>query len=482
MIDRGAPAINAAGARSALRYARGVARRLLVLDVVGLVPRWLGPRLSALAAAGWRRSLRPIFPAVTCSAQASMLTGELPAAHGIVGNGWYDHALSEVLFWRQSHRLVQRPAVWDTLRARRPDLRVAQLFWWFNMYSSADVSVTPRPEYPADGRKIPGVYTRPAELRARLEARLGTFPLFRFWGPMADLASSAWIADCALDVLEHDAPDLTLVYLPHLDYVLQRDGPQSPLAAEHALQVDELAGRLVDAAVARGDGVLVVSEYGIGAVSRVVPLNRILRQEGWLTALWQDSVGETLDAGASRAFAVCDHQVAHVYVAEPADVAPLAERLARLPGVARVLHGEARAAAGLDHPRAGAIVLEARPEAWFSYPYWLDDARAPDFARTVDIHRKPGYDPAELLLDPSLRWPAARIARRLLARRLGFRNLLDVIPLDPSPIAGSHGHVPHDPELWPLLIGGPGVPEPDGEDLRAVAGVIGRALQPEARP
>ena len=447
--------------------------RLLVLDVVGLVGDTLGPRLSALAARGWKRALRPVFPAVTCTAQASMLTGLPPAGHGIVGNGWYFHELSEVLFWRQSHRLVQGEVVWDAARRRRPDLRVATLFWWFNMYSSSDIAVTPRPEYPADGRKIPGIYTRPAGLRARLEQRLGPFPLFRFWGPAADLSSTRWIADCALDVLERDRPDLALVYLPHLDYVLQIDGPGGERARQHALEVDEQAGRLVDAAVAQGMDVLVVSEYGIGRVGHVVHPNRELREAGLLTALWQASVGETLDAGASRAFAVCDHQAAHVYVLDAADVAHTAELLGGLPGVARVLTGADRAAAGLDHPRAGQIVLEAERDAWFAYPYWLDDRRAPDFARTVDIHRKPGYDPAELLLDPRLRWPKLRIAWRLAQRRLGMRSLLDVIPLDPSPIRGSHGHRPADAALWPLVVGGPGVPEPPaGADLTAVRDTI----------
>jgi len=451
--------------------------RLLLLDVVGLVPELLGPRLNALAQAGWQRSLQPSLPAVTCTSQATMLTGQLPERHGIVGNGWYFHDLSEVLFWRQSHHLLQAPMVWDTARAMRPDLRVAQMFWWFNMYSSAEVSVTPRPEYPADGRKIPGVYTRPPALRSRLEQRLGPFPLFRFWGPMADLTSTRWIVDATLDVLAQDVPDLVLAYLPHLDYVLQTHGPGHPRVAVEAAAVDAEAGRLVDAAVAAGYAVLVVSEYGIGPVCRVAYPNRVLREAGLLAALWQDSVGETLDAGASRAFAVCDHQVAHVYVADPADVPMVARLLADMPEVGRVLTGAARHAAGLDHARSGQVVLEARPDAWFAYPYWLDDRRAPDFARTVDIHRKPGYDPAELLLDPALRAPKLRIARRLLARKLGFRNLLDVIPLDPSPIAGSHGHVPGQRALWPLAIGSADVAEPpEGADLRAVHDLVLGAL------
>jgi predicted AlkP superfamily pyrophosphatase or phosphodiesterase len=455
-----------------------MARRLLVLDVVGLVPSLMGERLSALARSGWQRSLRPVFPAVTCTAQTSMLTGVRPSGHGIVGNGWYDHDLCEVRFWHQSNRLVQAPPVWEQVRRSRPDLRVAKLFWWFNMYSSADISVTPRPEYPADGRKIPGLYTAPAALRDRLEERLGPFPLFRFWGPATDVSSSRWIADAALDVLERDRPDLTLVYLPHLDYVLQSHGPEHPLVREHSRQIDTEAGRLIDAAVGQDMEVLVVSEYGIGSVSRVVYPNRLLREAGLLTALWQSSVGETLDAGASRAFAVCDHQVAHVYVADPADLRRVRAVLENQPGVARVIADTDRISMGINHRRAGELVLEAEPDAWFAYPYWLDDERAPDFARTVDIHRKPGYDPAELLLDPSLRAPRLRIARRVLARKLGFRNLLDVIPLDPSPIAGSHGHIPADSGLWPLVIGTESLrPPEEGAELTAVHDVILEALR-----
>jgi predicted AlkP superfamily pyrophosphatase or phosphodiesterase len=439
---------------------------LLVLDVVGLVPSLVGPRLAALAASGWQTVLEPAFPAVTCTAQASMLTGRDPSTHGIVGNGWYFHELSEVLFWRQSNRLVQVPPVWETARAARSGLRVAQMFWWFNMYSSADLAVTPRPEYPADGRKIPGVYTTPAELRGRLEEKLGPFPLFRFWGPATDISSTRWITSACLDVLEQDRPDILFGYLPHLDYVLQIQGPDGPDVAAHAAQVDAEAGRLIDAAQAAGMEVLVVSEYGVGAVDRVVYPNRALREAGLLTALWQASVGETLDAGASRAFAVCDHQVAHVYVADPADVPRARAILEALDGVARVLDGRSRTEAGLDHPRAGELVLEATSNAWFAYPFWLDDDRAPDYARTVDIHRKPGYDPAELFLDPGLRFPKLRIARRLLARRLGFRNLLDVIPLDPGLVRGSHGHRPVDRSLWPVIMGSSGVPRPAGDPPR----------------
>src|SRR5919197_4676542 len=210
--------------------------RTVVLDVVGLTGDLLGdatPILRALAREGAARPLRTILPAVTCSVQSSMLTGGLPRDHGIVGNGWYFRDLSEIWFWRQSNRLVTGERMWEAASRRDPSFRCATLFWWYNMYSAVTYSVTPRPMYPADGRKLPDIYTEPSELRDELTSRLGTFPLFNFWGPRADIVSSRWIADCARHVYDTRRPTLTLVYLPHLDYNLQRLGPRHPRSEEH---------------------------------------------------------------------------------------------------------------------------------------------------------------------------------------------------------------------------------------------------------
>ncbi len=161
---------------------------------------------------------------------------------------------------------------------------------------------------------------------------------------------------------------------------------------------------------------------------------------------------ERLDPGASAAFAVADHQVAHVYVADPARVAAVAELLRSVPGIEQVLFGGSLRKEGLAHPRSGQIVLVANADAWFTYYYWQDDRLAPDFARTVDIHRKPGYDPAELLFDPELARPKLKVGRRLIGRKLGFRNLLDVIGLDARVVRGSHGRRPDSPERGPVII------------------------------
>jgi predicted AlkP superfamily pyrophosphatase or phosphodiesterase len=429
-------------------------RRTLVLLVVGLSGDLLGdatPHLQALARAGGRRPLRTILPAVTCSVHATFTTGLPPAGHGCVANGWYFRELAEVWLWRQSNRLVDGEKIWEAAARRDPAFTAAVLFWWYNMYSTATWSVTPRPMYPADGRKIPDVYTQPAELRDELNAKLGAFPLFHFWGPAAGLVASRWIADCARHVGETRRPTLTLVYLPHLDYNLQRLGPADPAIAKDLAAVDGLCGELIAQAQRDGSRVVVLSEYGITPVSGAVHVNRALR-EAKLVQVRRELGRELLDAGASEAFAVADHQVAHVYVRRPDRVGEVKQLLEALPGVERVLDGDGKQAAGLDHPRSGELVAVARPDRWFSYYYWLDDAAAPDFARTVDIHRKPGYDPVELFLDPALRVPQLAVGWRLARKALGFRYLMDVIPLDASLVKGSHGRPTDRPEAGPLVI------------------------------
>ena len=428
-------------------------KRTLVLDVVGLTPRLLehAPNLTALARRGGVRPLETVVPAVTTTVQSTFVTGELPRVHGAVANGWYFRDLAEIWFWRQSNHLVTGEKVWDAARRRDPSFTCAKLFWWYNMYASADCTVTPRPMYPADGRKLPDIYTQPAGLRDELQRELGSFPLFRFWGPTADIESTRWIARSALRVLERQQPTLTLVYLPHLDYCLQRLGPSHPAIAVEVAAVDALCGELIDAARRAGAAIVVLSEYGITEVSRPVHVNRALRRAGWL-AVREELGREQLDAGASQAFAVADHQVAHVYVARPELVPEVAALLRELPGVERVLDEAGKREAGLDHPRSGELVAISDAQSWFTYYHFLDDGRAPDYARTVDIHRKPGYDPAELFVDPQLRAAKLRIGLRLAQKMLGMRYLMDVIPLDGTLVRGSHGRLTDHADAGPLFI------------------------------
>lgn len=428
--------------------------RTAVLNVVGLTPRILAsgaaPGLSRWAGEGAIARVRPAFPAVTCTAQSNYLTGRHPSEHGIVGNGWYFRDECEVKFWRQSNRLVQSQKVWETARALDPEFTCANLFWWYNMYSTVDYSVTPRPMYLADGRKLPDVYTQPAYLRDRLQEDLGQFPLFEFWGPKTSIASSEWIAASARNVEERFSPTLTLVYLPHLDYNLQRVGPSDPTAAVDISEVDDVCTDLVSFYEQRGVQVVILSEYGLAEVDTPIHVNRVLRREE-LLAVREERKLELLDAGASAAFAVADHQVAHVYVNDPAELPRVRAILEQTPGIEQVLDREGKIAFGIDHPRAGELVAIADARAWFTYYYWLEDALAPDFARTVDIHRKPGYDPVELFLDPTLTAPALTVGAKLAMKSLGFRTLLDVIPLDATLVRGSHGR-PGESDDGPLVV------------------------------
>ncbi len=305
--------------------------------------------------------------------------------------------------------------------------------------------------YLADGRKLPDIHTKPAALRDELQGSLGEFPLFRFWGPGADIASSRWIADSALHVLEQHRPTLTLVYLPHLDYDLQRFGPRHPGIPAQVAAVDALCAPLIAKARAIGAHVVALSEYGITEVSRPVHINRALREAGWLKVRLERG-REQLDAGASDAFAVADHQIAHVYVARPELVPEVAACVAALPGVDAVLDDFGKRAAGLDHPRSGELVAVAKADSWFTYYHFLDDDRAPDFARTVEIHRKPGYDPAELFIDRRIAFPKLAVASRLAKKAIGMRYLMDVIGLDATVVRGSHGRPTERAEDGPLFI------------------------------
>ena len=450
--------------------------RLVVINVVGLTEVLLGehtPRISAFRQRGALAHIVPAFPAVTCTAQSNYLTGKTPSEHGIVGNGWYNRDLAEVQFWKQSNRLVQSPKIWDTLRSQSGNRQspIANCFWWYNMYSTVDYSLTPRPIYRADGGKIFDIYSWPYSIRTEIKKDLGEFPFFGFWGPAAGVktpqgsadCATRWIAESAKWIENQFSPAINFVYLPHLDYNLQRHGPFAPTGSADQTPnpaiipdlraIDDIVGGLIQFFDSRGVQIVLVSEYGITNVDTPVHLNRIFRQQGWLTV--KDELGlEVLDAGASKVFAVADHQVAHIYLNAPSLEKSVRDVLERTTGVEKILGTAEKSAAGIAHSRAGDLIAVAAENTWFTYYHWLDDARAPDFARTVDIHRKAGYDPVELFLDPNLAAPKLKIAARLLQKKLGFRMLMDVIPLDATLVKGSHGRRPAQKKDWPVIITG----------------------------
>jgi len=421
--------------------------KICVINVVGLTPRLLqhAPNIRELANsrdyayAPWKSPI----PAVTATCQATMLTGKSPAEHGIVGNGWYFRDTQEVRFWQQANSLIQAAPFYD-------DYETAKLFWWFNQTSSARYSVTPKPHYGSDGSKIFGILDYSG---CQLEQRLGPFPFFSFWGPNAGLPCTKWIANASELVLKTKRPEVTLVYLPHLDYDFQRLANPS---MQRVMEVDQCAHQVIRAAESIDAVPIVVSEYGLTAVRQPIHINRELRKAGWLSTRL-GPFGEMLMPGDSRVFAVADHQVAHVYVNDLKLMDAVRKKLLGLPGIDQVVEPSDLE---LDHPRSGELIALAKPDAWFTYYYWLEDRKAPDFARTVDIHRKPGYDPCELFM--TSRW---RAIARLTQKKLGFRYRMDVIPIDAERVQGSHGLHPTQPEEGPLIIG----PRPLPKDMQDFA-------------
>lgn len=402
---------------------------LVILNVVGLTPKLLAhaPRLASLGTAQpWRSPL----PAVTCTSQATMLTGLAPREHGIVGNGWYYRDTAEIRFWQQANSLVHGEKFYE-------GFRTAKMFWWFNQHAPVHWSATPKPYYGCDGSKVFGILD---QTDCGLVDQLGPFPFASFWGPKAGLPCSQWIARASAAVVRQHKPEMTLVYLPHLDYDFQRKPEHDPA---RVAEVDQCAGYVIDAAEEVGARVIAVSEYGLVPVSQPVSLNVHLRKAGWL-AVRDGPFGEQLIPGDSAAFAVADHQVAHLYVRDLAMIDEVAAMINGIDGVDRVVRPEELE---LDHPRSGELIALAKPHAWFTYYYWLDERRAPDFARTVDIHRKPGYDPVELFMTSM-----PRAMMRLAQKKLGMRYRMDVIPLDAKLVRGSHGLYP-DAKDGPLVIG-----------------------------
>jgi hypothetical protein len=426
-------------------------KELILLSVPGLREQDVAvmPNLRELTAGGEIADLTPSFPCVTCCVQANMTTGCLPARHGVVANGFYWRQRRTVEMWTSPSDCIERPQIWEVLAAGglrgavqssaiRPHpnplpegegtecipanrLRSAV---WFALHSKgcrADYICTPAPVHNPDGSESLWCYTRPAELYGTLRDRLGHFPLQHFWGPMADIRSSRWIADSAVFAAGQWRPDFFYIYLPHLDYAAQRHGPESVEAGAAVAELDEVIGQLAGRMrEAYGEDLfwLVAGEYAITPVDHVAYPNRVLRQAGLLTVRQEDD-GEHLDLAASRAWALVDHQFSHVFIADGDRnlVGRVADIFRGEPGIAEVLVGDDLVRHGLNHPRSGEAVLISEPRSWQAYYWWLSDDHAPVFARTVDIHRKPGYDPMELHFDAATKG----------------------IPLDAGRIRGSHG-------------------------------------------
>ena len=426
-------------------------KRVAIINVVGLSQDLIGehtPNISSFANS-MVHDYTPPLPAVTCTVQSSILTGSEPDDHGIVANGWHERATKETSFWKQSNELVRGTKIWDTLKTTQPEATVANMFWWFNMYSSVDIAVTPRPQYRANGRKIPDIWTTPTHLRQTLQNKLGQFPLFKFWGPGAGIESSTWITNATLHVEHEFEPTLTFVYLPHLDYPLQRVGPEHKSIPKELRAIDAQVGKLLEAYDKSGVQCCIMSEYGIESATQPVHINKVLRESGYIS-IREEGGREYLDAGLSKAFAVPDHQIAHIYVREDVNVEPIVTLLEHEQGIEFVFTGDERGS--LNHERSGEIIAIASKGAWFTHDWWMQNQRAPDYQRTVDIHKKPGYDPRELHLASGWRGSKFRIAFLLLLKKCGYNKQLDVITLDAGKVKGTHGRTPEQGAPRPVFI------------------------------
>lgn len=412
---------------------------LIVIDVVGLTPshmenQELTPNLNRLANQGVLSTIRPTFPAVTGTVQATYLTGFEPCRHGIVANGMFDRKTHTVTMWEQTGCKLSGRPIWELLKSYRPNATTAVLFWQFIKYASADILLTPSPVHLAKGMHI-RCFSKPHGWYEQVASHLGPFPLQHFWGPMASLPSSEWILAATLDTLKTLSPDLTLTYLPQLDFNAQRFGPDSQQALQAVKELDFLLGKFSEKlwTACSKASLVILSEYAIRPVNHPVAINQLLRKEGFLKVFAANG-SEYVDFYHSPAFAVSDHQIAHIYCKESV-AAPVKKLLAATPGVDEVFGLMGKKDYRIDHPQAGELVAVAAKDTWFSYDWWLEESQAPEYARTVDIHQKPGYDPCELFWDHSS----------------------NTIPLRPDLIRGSHGRPPaNEEDLVSLLAVGPG--------------------------
>jgi len=397
-------------------------RKLLIVQIAGLGSEFAAAHDLRL---GPRRFLpmKTVFPALTCTVQASFRTATEPAVHGVQANGRYHRDLHRPLFWEQSADLVQGPRIWESWR--RNGRKVALLFWQQSLGEAADIVLSPAPIHKHHGGMIEDCYSKPAGLYARLSARIGhPFRLARYWGPLASPASSAWIAAATAAILSDPAlaPDLCLTYLPALDYDLQRQGPFHPAATRAAAALRAQLDLLERAAVTAGYEILAFGDYAIAPVpgGPVFP-NRALLEAGYFAV--RDMRGRLYpDFHESRAFALCDHEIAHIHVRRAEDRPAVMKLLCALPGIEPAPHPEASPALPPEQPDTGDVTILAAAGRWLAYPWWRRRAEAPDYAGHVDIHSKPGYDPCELFFG----WPPGTVS------------------LNAGRVRGSHGRVGPD--------------------------------------
>jgi len=379
-------------------------KKLLIIQVAALGAD-LVQKHGGVQGGGYS-SVRTVFPAVTCPVQASFRTASLPSVHGMTANGVYIPSLRKVLFWEQAASLVAGPRIWSNFRSSGGT--VGMYFWQQSLGESVDSVLSPAPIHKHSGGMIQSCFCEPRDLYQRIRARVGRdFNLMHYWGPLASFRSTEWIV-ASLEALLEDsqAPDLVFAYLPHLDYGLQKFGPEHEKTGPEVLRTLGYVDRLERTAAMKNYEVLVFGDYAMEQVTgpAIFP-NRALARAG----LFRTRTVKGMlypDFFTSKAFAMVDHQVAHVYAVDDDSAARAREVLSELDGLDRIMDVEAQKERGVAHPNSGALVLEAARGRWFAYPWFHDKSEAPDFASHVDIHNKPGFDPCELFFG----WPPLSVS------------------------------------------------------------------------
>lgn len=400
-------------------------KHLIVLDIAGLEPRHISedktPNICSLSGKGELARVRPVFPAVTCTSQASILSGTYPGQHGIISNGLYNRETHTVSFWEQSSSLVQAEKVWDIVKRGGRGRTTAMLFWQNTMYADADIVLTPRPLHMED-RMIMWCYSRPPGFYEKISYAIGKFDLSTYWGPFASNKSSVWIGRATELVLERQKPNTLFTYIPHMDYIFQREGIAPNTLKDEIRFVDHIVGNMIkktiDLGIREQTQFVILSEYGFSDVTSDIPLNRVFREHG-LLAVREIEGREYIDFEYSSAFAMVDHQVAHIYIKD-ANLQQVKRILDGIEGIEVVLDREGKKLMNINHERSGDLIAISDSDRWFSYYWWFEEEKSPPFANRVDIHRKPGYDPSELFIDGKTKG----------------------IPMNGKMVKASHGRVP----------------------------------------
>jgi predicted AlkP superfamily pyrophosphatase or phosphodiesterase len=406
-------------------------KKLLIVEVAGLAHDF---EIAGLHS----QSIQSVFPAVTCTVQASFRTASPPSKHGMVANGLFYRKLGRPMFWEQSARLVEGDRIWTNFRLQGKP--VGMVFWQQSLGETVDLILSPAPIHKHHGGMIQSCYSKPSGLYLKLCEKLGRpFKLQHYWGPLASWKAGEWIVEAVSEILSDPelAPELLFSYLPSFDYDLQRNDPEkSPKIIKTFNRVKEQLSRLIQSAALHGYDVLIFGDYHIAPVRCAVKPNVLLRKAGFMAVRHIRNMAYP-DFYASRAFAMTDHEIAHVYVQDRNDIPVVKNLFESQPGIAAVLDVEGQAAVSLNHKNSGDLVLVAEPGKWLAYPWWTEKGEAPDFASHVDIHNKPGYDPCELFFG----WPPGSVSQNT------------------SRIRGSHGRVgPGRHVTWASSFEVPGKP------------------------